>query len=232
MSIRSAVLVVTAALACGCGALQVDDAGGPAAAEARGPITPEDARKDAGEPQADPIAALKREVARASQDYRISAADLLGFTVYEVEEMDRRVRVNASGMIHLPLVGAVDVGGKTLSAAQDLIEKKLAAYVIRPQVTLFIEEYGNRRFSVMGEVQRPGTYPIPTESRITVLEAISTAGGFTPVAAQDRARVVRYANGESRTYTIDVRSITRDGNKEKDMILEPNDVVFVPQSMF
>lgn len=238
MSIRFAVFVVTAALACGCGALQVDyddapdaDDGG-ADASARRPIAPEDRRKAAREEQPDPIAALKREVARVRQDYKISAADLLGITVYEVQEMNRKVRVNASGMIYLPLVGAVDVGGKTLSAAQNLIEKKLAAYVIRPQVTLFIEEYGNRRFSVMGEVQRPGTYPIPTESRMTVLEAISTAGGFTPVAAQDRARVVRYANGESWIYTIDVRAITREGQKEKDMILEPNDVVFVPQSLF
>ena len=97
---------------------------------------------------------------------------------------------------------------------------------------MFVEESGNKLIFVMGEVQKPGSYPIPIESRMTVLQAISTAGGFTPVASQDHARVLRYIDGESMNYTIDVRAITRDGQKDKDMVLEPNDVVFVPQSMF
>lgn len=221
----------------GCGALQVDygdDAAGDGgeAAKTQEAAAAGERSEGARTREAAAVASLKRRVARAKNDYRIAATDLLGVTVYEVAEMNRKVRVNASGVIFLPLVGAVEVGGKTLGAAQSLIEKRLSSYVIHPQVTLFIEEYGNRRFSVMGEVQRPGTYPIPTESRMTLLEAISTAGGFTPVAAQDRARVVRYANGESWIYTIDVRAITREGQKEKDMILEPNDVVFIPQSLF
>src|SRR5665213_2429263 len=136
--------------------------------------------------------------------------------------MDRKARVNANGMIFLPLVGA----------AKALVEEKLAAYVVRPQVSMFIDEYGNKTFFVMGEVQKPGSYPIPTESRVTVLEAISTAGGFTPVAAQDRARLLRYVNGESRSFTIDVRTITREGQTDRDLVLEPNDVVYVPQSLF
>jgi polysaccharide export outer membrane protein len=124
------------------------------------------------------------------------------------------------------------VGGKTLGAAQSLIEKKLSAYVVKPQVSLFIEDYGNKLVFVMGEVQKPGSYPIPTESRMTILEAISTAGGFTPIAAKDRARVLRYVNGESMNTTVDVRSITRDGQSDKDLVLQPNDVVYVPQSLF
>lgn len=237
MTIRLAVFVVSAVLACGCGALQVDytEAAAPddrseaakaqeAAAAKRG--------KSAKAQEAAAVAAALRQVERSKLDYKLSAADLVNVTVYEVQEMNRKVRVNASGEIFLPLVGAVEVGGKTLGAAQNLIERRLSAYVVKPQVTLFVEEYSNRNFFVMGEVQRPGSYPIPTESRVTVLEAISTAGGFTPVAAQDQARVLRYVNGESMKYTIDVRTITRGGQKEKDMILEPNDVVFIPQSLF
>lgn len=178
------------------------------------------------------MAAAMRDGSKSKLDYKISGADLIAVTVYEVPEMTRRVRVNASGQVFLPLVGAVDVGGKSMGAAQSLIEKRLAAYVVKPQVTLFIEEYGNRRVSVMGEVQRPGTYVIPTESRMTILEAISTAGGFTPVAAQDKARVLRYVNGSPVKYTIDVRNLAKGENKEEDMVLEPNDVVFVPQSLF
>jgi polysaccharide export outer membrane protein len=146
--------------------------------------------------------------------------------------MDRKARVGANGTVTLPLVGSVKVGGTTLGAAEARIEEKMAVYVVRPQVTLFIEEYGNRTFSVMGEVQKPGSYVIPTESRLTILEAISLAGGFTLVAAQDRARVLRQVNGESKTIVVDIRAITHKGEKEKDLVIEPNDVVFVPQSLF
>lgn len=238
MNTRIAVFLVATVLACGCGGLRVDysdDAPEDDRAEAApAPDASAAVRRGnaARAEEAAAVAAALRQNSRSKLDYKISAADLVSVTVYEVLEMNRKVRVNASGLIFLPLVGAVDVGGKSLGAAQGLIEKKLAAYVVKPQVTLFIEEYGNRRISVMGEVQRPGSYPIPTESRMTILEAISTAGGFTPVAAQDQARVLRYVNGASVKYTVDVRTLTRGGHKEQDMILEPNDVVFIPQSLF
>lgn len=237
MNTRLAVFVASVALACGCGPLKVDysdaasDDRGEASAAQEAPASVRRGNSARAE-EAAVLAAAQRLEARSRLDYKISAADLVNVTVYEVLEMNRKVRVNASGVIFLPLVGAVEVGGKSLGAAQNLIERKLAAYVIKPQVTLFIEEYGNRRISVMGEVQRPGSYPIPTESRMTILEAISTAGGFTPVAAQDQARVLRYVNGESMRYTIDVRTLTRGGAKELDMVLEPNDVVYIPQSLF
>ncbi len=176
--------------------------------------------------------AAVRDAAAPRSDYAMSPGDLISIVVYENAEMSRKVRVNANGMVFLPFAGKIKVGGKTPGEAQELIAKKLSVFVVNPQVSVFIEEYGNRRFFVMGEVQKPGSYPIPTETRITVLEAISEAGGFTPVAAQDRARVLRTVNGESVKYTIDVRSITREGQKDKDMVIEPNDVVYVPQSFF
>lgn len=201
------------------------------------PKAPREEAADTGAPRAGidesaALAAAMRQATSAVVDYKISPADLVSVSVYGNSPMDRKARVNADGLIFLPLVGAIKIGGKTLGAAQALIEEKLAAYVIRPQVSLFIDEYGNKTVFVMGEVQKPGSYPIPTESRMTVLEAISTAGGFTPVAAQDRARLLRYVNGENRSFTIDVRSITREGQKDRDLVLEPNDVVYVPQSLF
>jgi polysaccharide biosynthesis/export protein len=186
----------------------------------------------AGVNDAAALAAAMRQATSAVVDYKISPADLVSVTVYGNQPLDRKARVNANGLIFLPLVGAVKVGGKTLGAAQALIEEKLANYVIRPQVSLFIDEYGNKTVFVMGEVQKPGSYPLPTESRMTVLEAISTAGGFTPVAAQDRARLLRYVDGQSRSFTVDVRSITRQGEKDKDLVLQANDVIYVPQSLF
>lgn len=194
-------------------------------------LTPEQA-KAAENAEAAAIAAALQQVVRSKTDYKISSADLISVTVYQDPEMNRKVRVNANGSASLPLIGPVKIGGLTLMEAQGVIEDKLGKYLVNPQVSLFIEEYGNKLVFVMGEVQKPGSYPVPTESRLTVLEAISSAGGFTAIAAQDRTKVLRNVNGVSVTYTIEVKSITQLGQKEKDLVLEPNDVIYVPQSFF
>ena len=206
-------------------------AAAPSEASTAAAVTPEQ-RQAAIAQEAAAIAAAMQQVVRSKTDYKISSADLIGVTVYQDLEMNRKVRVNANGSISMPLIGAVKIGGMTLIEAQNSIENKLAKFLVSPQVSLFIEEYGNKTVFVMGEVQRPGSYPIPTESRLTVLEAISTAGGFTPIAGQDRTRVLRNVNGVSVSYTIEVKAITQQGQKEKDMVLEPNDVIYVPQSFF
>jgi protein involved in polysaccharide export with SLBB domain len=192
----------------------------------------EEARKAAAAKEADAIAQALQQISKAKTDYRIASADLISVTVYQDPEMNRKVRVNTNGTVSLPLIGAVKIGGMTLLEAQSSIEGKLSKFLVSPQVSLFIEEYGNKTIFVMGEVQKPGSYPIPAESRMTLLEAISTAGGFTPIAAQDRARVLRTIHGLSTTFTIDTKEITQQGQKEKDMVLEPNDIVYVPQSFF
>ena len=178
------------------------------------------------------IASAMQQLAKSKTDYHLAPADLISVTVYQDQDMDRKVRINTDGTISLPLIGSVAVGGMTLAGAQATIEGKLSQFLVSPQVSLFIEDYGNKTVFVMGEVQKPGSYPVPTESRMTLLEAISTAGGFTPIAAQDRARVLRYVNGASVTYTINTKEITQQGQKEKDMVLMPNDIVYVPQSFF
>lgn len=178
------------------------------------------------------LAAAMQQIARSKTDYKISSADLVAVTVYQDPDMSRKVRVNSNGTAALPLIGAVKIGGLSLLDAQAVIEYKLAKFLVNPQVSLFIEEYGNKLVFVMGEVQKPGSYPIPTEKSLTVLEAVSTAGGFTPIAAQDRTKVLRNVNGNSVTFTIEVKAITQGGQKDKDLVLEPNDVIYVPQSFF
>ncbi|MEK7281672.1 MAG: polysaccharide biosynthesis/export family protein, partial [Chloroflexota bacterium] len=132
----------------------------------------------------------------------------------------------------LPLIGDVKVGGLSVSEAQDAISTKLKDFVVSPQVTIFIDEYGNKKVFVLGEVKTPGSYELPTESKLTVLEAVSLAGGFTPIAALDRTKVIRVVDGKNQSYIIEVSAITRRGEKERDIPLEPNDVIYVPQSFF
>jgi polysaccharide export outer membrane protein len=204
----------------------------PAAAAGPGAVKVSSTTSTAAAKESAAIAAAMQQVARSKNDYHLAAADLISVTVYQEKDMDRKVRVNTDGTIALPLIGTVAIGGMTLAGAQAVVERKLSQFLVSPQVSLFIEDYGNKTIFVMGEVAKPGSYPIPTESRMTLLEAISTAGGFTPVAAQDRARVLRNVDGVNVTYTINTREITSQGQKDKDMVLMPNDIVYVPQSFF
>lgn len=178
------------------------------------------------------IASALEALNKGKVDYTIAPADLISVQVYQDPDMNRRVRVGQNGTISLPLVGPIQVGGLTVVDAEAAIAQKLKKYLVNPQVTLFIEEYGNKSIYVLGEVNRPGSYPIPAESRLTVLEAVSTAGGFTPIAAQDRTKVLRKVNGQSQSIQVEVTAITQKGEKDKDIQLQPNDIVYVPQAFF
>ena len=199
--------------------------GGPSAPAAKA-VTPQSQAEEAA------IATAIQQIESKKSDYTISNADLINVSVLGEKDMDRQVRVSASGTITYPLIGSVKVGGLSTSQAEAEIAKKLNDYLRGAQVTVFIKEYGNKKVFVFGHVNKPGAIEIPTETKLTVLEAISQAGGFTPLAAPDRTRVVRMLNGVSQSFTIEVSAITKRGEKDKDIALEPNDIVFIPESYF
>lgn len=167
------------------------------------------------------------------ENYRIGPSDLIQITVFREEELNRTIRVNQDGEISFPLVGTLKVGGKSIIEAEQSIAVGLSEYLKQPQVTIFVKEYSAKQVYVLGEVKSPGAFPLPTEAGLTVLEAISLAGGFTPVAAQDRTRVIRTGgDGKPQNFIIGVSAITKNGEKDKDMPLISSDVVYVPQSFF
>jgi polysaccharide export outer membrane protein len=193
---------------------------------------------DAAHAQAE-AAAIAAAVAQAheqaqtrSNDYRLSGADLLEITVFGQQNLDRTVRLSQAGTITFPLVGSVRLGGLTTAAGEAALAASLSEYVRDPQVTIFVKEYGNKTVFVFGQVGKPGAVALPVETPLTVLGAVSEAGGFTRIAAPDRTRVIRQVDGRSQTFVIDVSAITKHGENDKDMILLPNDIVFVPESMF
>ncbi|NNN05492.1 MAG: polysaccharide export protein [Elusimicrobia bacterium] len=190
----------------------------------------QDARRVQAEDLAVATAVQQAQVRK--NDYRLSGADLLEITVFGEKDLDRKVRVSQDGSITFPLVGAVRVGGLTTADAEAALAKSLSVYVRDPQVSIFIKEYGNKKVFVFGQVTKPGAIELPEETPLTVLGAVSQAQGFTPIAAPDRTRVIRMEGGKSRTFVIVVSDITQRGQKDKDMVLKPNDIVFVPESMF
>jgi len=200
-------------------------AGGSTAPTAKA-VTPQSQAEEAA------IATAIQQIESKKSDYHISGADLIRISILGEKDLDREVRVSQNGTITYPLIGSVTVGGLSTSQAESAIAAKLGDYVRGPQVTVFIKEYGNKKVFVFGHVNKPGAIEIPTETKLTVLEAISQAGGFAPLAAPDRTRVVRMLNGVSQSFTIEVSAITKKGEKDKDIALEPNDIVFIPESYF
>ncbi|MEK7234514.1 MAG: polysaccharide biosynthesis/export family protein [Elusimicrobiota bacterium] len=148
------------------------------------------------------IASVIRQIKSKKSDYHISNADLVNVSVLGETDMDRQVRVSQNGTITYPLIGSVKVGGLSTSEAE--IATKLNDHPCCAQVTVFIKEYGNKKVFVFGHVNKPGAIEIPTETKLTVLEGISQAGGFAPLAAPDRTRVVRMLNGVIQSFHIEL----------------------------
>jgi polysaccharide export outer membrane protein len=158
---------------------------------------------------------------------RIGPSDLLKVTVFRVEELDRQVRVNNDGRIVLPLIGPVDVAGRTSVQLETEIATRYAdGYLRNPQVTVFVEEYASQRITVGGAVGKPGIYPIT--SRLTLLQALSLAEGVSDVASQRNVLVFRTVGGERQFARFDLQAITRGESADPELMGE--DVVVVDTS--
>lgn len=176
--------------------------------------------------------ALQQINTSSGDDYRISPTDLVKMDVFQHDQLSRELRVSQEGTISVALAGVVKIGGLTIRQAEELVSDKLKEFLVNPQVHLFIEKYASKRIYVLGEVAAPGSIDMPDESPLSLLEAITMAGGFTPIAAPDRTRVMRNVGGKSQVIPIVVSDITKRGKKEADVILKPNDIIYVPQSFF
>ena len=166
-------------------------------------------------------------------EYKLQPTDVIRITVHEQPDLDTKARVTKDGYITFPLLGKLEVKGLTVQELErkikDLLEKD---YLVNAQVIVFIEEYHPRQVAVIGEVNNPGKYDMPEEKQITLLEAIAMAGGFTKDADINGTKVIRISGGKKETIRIRVKDITDKGEKEKDIVLEPDDIVFVPESFF
>lgn len=169
---------------------------------------------------------------KVSPEYIVGPQNVLQIDVYYGRDMnlERKVRVSSEGKINFPLLGEVEVNGLTVNELErkltDLLGKD---YLVNPQVSVFIEEYST--VSVIGQVNKPGTYQI--KGRLTVVEAISLAEGFTKIAAPNGVKILR-ANPDGTKTTINVKAgdIINGGRKEEDIQLQSEDIVTVPESFF
>lgn len=160
-------------------------------------------------------------------DYRIGPQDLIEIQVYGIDNLKREVRVNSKGVVSLPLIGAVSLGGLTNQEAEALIAQKYEKdYLQDPQVSVFIKEYTSQRITVEGAVNHPGIFPIrgPT----SLLQAIALAGGQGQLSDMNEVMVYRLESGQKKTLTYNVIKIR--GGEVPDPLLANDDVVVVKRS--
>lgn len=158
----------------------------------------------------------------------LGPGDVVEVRVFQEPEHSGTWRLSPEGTIDYPLCGKVPLRGMTPSTAADALSACLSRYVRRPQVSLLIREYNSQKVFVFGEVQKPGTFPVDGE--MSIVQAITLAGGFTKLAAKNNTLVTRVVDGQERKIRVPVEDI--GVGREKNFMLQPGDIVFVPESFF
>ena len=267
------------------------------------------------------------EPGSAKHDYRVGPQDVLAITVYDEPDLSKNFRITGGGFISFPLIGRVQVNGRTASEIEEMLAQRLAqGYLINPQVSLAVAEHHSQQVLVLGAVRNPGQFPLrgnttllemisraggldhrdgksnalvlirestrpgtngavaekdvmttridlerflgqgdmtlnlPVQGQdviyvprpasvfvigevkqpgpvsltrdLTLVGAIGKAGGFTRIASPSRSRVIRLINGVERTLHVNVADILKRGDRQRDIRLEPGDIVVVPESFF
>lgn len=161
---------------------------------------------------------------QAPSDYRLVPQDLIIVDVVGEKDLSRECRVAATGSITFPFLKDVPVAGKTTSEVEQLLTELLNRdYLVDPQVTVQIKEYRIREVLVMGPVNKPGSILLPGEQKLTILDAIGRAGGFTPRANENK---IKFTRGNQET-TFSIEDLKRETNPEKIIYLQPGDVIEV-----
>ncbi|MEW6428258.1 MAG: polysaccharide biosynthesis/export family protein [Thermodesulfobacteriota bacterium] len=166
------------------------------------------------------VAALAAEV-----EYTIGLGDVIDVQVWKEPDISRQLRVRLDGRISLPLAGDVQTAGKTPAGLATELQDKLKTYIAEPSVTVILLESTSRRYYVIGQIQKPGEFPM--DAPITALQAVARAGGFQEWAKTARILIVRRQNGKEETIPFDYEAYTKGGGGGNPVIAA-GDTIIVP----
>jgi protein involved in polysaccharide export with SLBB domain len=165
--------------------------------------------------------------AATPENRTLGPGDIIEIRVREHDDISGPYEVSDDGKIRFPWIGDVEVRGKTGAAIAEKIELELqSGWLKQPQVTVRVTERQNREVSVLGQVKEAGS--LPYKPGMTVMQAISQAGGMNPLAMPRRVKLIRQTDKGRQTFEIDVTAILE--SRGQDFALEPGDIVFVPES--
>ena len=149
-------------------------------------------------------------------DHELAANDLVEIKVFQETDLDTTARIAADGRISFPLIGEVAIVGKNAQQAARIIRDKLEArFLVNPQVTLAVLESAKRLFTVLGQVQRPGTYRFPERDSLNLIQVIGIAGGYSRIADASRITVKRRVDGRDSVFQLDAKKMAREQRSEE-----------------
>jgi polysaccharide export outer membrane protein len=169
-----------------------------------------------------------------AQEYRVGPGDILEVAVFQVDELNRKVRVSGSGSIILPLLGEIHVGGMTAAEIEAELARELGAkYLRNPQVSVFVAEYRSQQITVMGAVQKPGVFSVYRPR--SLMEMLSEAGGLSEEAGrkvyvQAVAPDPQTGKPTQQSLVVDLREVLESGDPRYNIVLHGGDSVHVPKA--
>ena len=158
-------------------------------------------------------------------EYRIGAEDVLHVSVWDNRELTLDVTVRPDGKISIPLIRDVQAANLTTVELADAIHKRLLAFVKDPQVSIVVTQANSAKIYVIGNVTRPGSYPLRGE--MSALQALSLAGGFTQFASPRSIKIVREIGGKQEVRKINFYDMIDDGG-QGNYLLKAGDTLVVP----
>jgi protein involved in polysaccharide export with SLBB domain len=165
-------------------------------------------------------------------NYKLAPNDLLDFRVFQEPELDAVVRISGDGQASFPLIGSLLIGGRTVSEASDLIRSRYRdGYLVNPQISLTVRSYAKKLFTILGQVQKPGSYDMQGTNQITLLQAIGMAGGYTKIADPSNVTVKRLELGGERVLKVNAKRMAR-GQDQSSFYIKTGDVISVGESIF
>jgi len=171
--------------------------------------------------------ALPALAVESGAPYLIGPEDVLEISVWKEDDLQKEVLVRPDGGLTFPLIGQVNAAGRTVESLTEEITKRLEHYITKPVVTVGVRQVGGNKIYVVGKVNRPGEFA--TGRYVSVMQALTMAGGLTPYAANTKVKILRRnADGNTTALSFNYDEITDGKNLEQNVLLQNGDVVVVP----
>lgn len=174
-------------------------------------------------PQATPASGTKAH----DDAYVIGNDDHLAISVWKEPDLTRSIPVRSDGKISLPLIGEIQASGRTPLQLESDIGSRLRNYVTVPEVTVIVEQINSKKYNILGEVSRPGTYPLTLST--TIMDAIAGASGFKDFAKKKGIYILRQKpDGTQSRINFNYKDFINGKNISQNVKIEPGDTIIVP----
>ena len=162
----------------------------------------------------------------SDDSYLIGPGDVLSIDVWKEPDLSKQVSVRLDGHISLPLVNDVEAAGLTSTELREQLTEKYKDFVDVPEVSVTVIESRSKRIYLLGKVNAPGEYPL--QKNMTVVQAISLAGGLAEWADSSDIKLIRKIKGTEKTFRVDYDAIVSGEDLAQNVQLQPDDTIFVP----